>query len=147
MAKTKPSWPEVTGPLAEYADGFRAELARLGYTPLTAACQLRLVAHLSRWMTAGRLSARDLDMPAAERYFAGRRSAGYAIEQTVEALGRCWATCAGSGRSRPVCGAGDGDRPAAGPVRGLPGVRAGPGAEDGRAERPPGQPVPAAAGA
>ena len=48
MAKTKPSWPEVTGPLAEYADGFRAELARLGYTPLSAACQMRLMAHLSR---------------------------------------------------------------------------------------------------
>src|SRR5207247_198482 len=43
-------------------------------------------------------------------------------------------------------GAGDGDEPAAGPVRGLPGVRAGPGADDGRAERPPGPPVPAAAG-
>ena len=87
MAKTKPSWPEVTGPLAEYADGFRAELARLGYTPLSAACQLRLMAHLSRWMTAEGLSARDLDMPAAERYFAARRSAGYANERTVEALG------------------------------------------------------------
>ena len=87
MAKTKPSWPHVTGPLAEYADGFRAELARLGYTPLTAACQLRLIAHLSRWMTAGRLSARDLDMEAAEQYFATRRSAGYANERTVEALG------------------------------------------------------------
>jgi len=36
MAKTKPSWPSVTGPLAQYADGFRAGLARLGYTPLTA---------------------------------------------------------------------------------------------------------------
>jgi site-specific recombinase XerD len=87
MAKTKPSWPHVTGPLAEYADGFRAELARLGYTPLTAACQLRLIAHLSRWMTAGRLSARDLDMEAAEQYFATRRSTGYANERTVEALG------------------------------------------------------------
>ena len=87
MAKTKPSWPKVTGPLAEYADGFRAELARLGYTPLTAACQLRLIAHLSRWMTAEGLSAQDLDMPAAERYFAARRSAGYANERTVEALG------------------------------------------------------------
>ena len=36
MAKTKPCWAKVTGPLAEYADGFRAELFRLGYTPLTA---------------------------------------------------------------------------------------------------------------
>ena len=52
MAKTKPSWPDVTGLLAEYADGLRAKLARLGYTPLTAAGQLRLMAHLSRWMTA-----------------------------------------------------------------------------------------------
>ena len=87
MAKTKPSWPEVTGPLAEYAAGFRAELARLGYTPLSAACQLRLMAHLSRWMTAEGLSTRVLDMPATERYFAARRSAGYANERTVEALG------------------------------------------------------------
>ncbi len=87
MAKTKPCWAEGTGPLAGYAPGFRAELARLGYTPLTAACQLRLVAHLSRWMTAGGLSTQDLGMPAAERYFAARRSAGYANERTVEALG------------------------------------------------------------
>src|SRR5712664_2451425 len=87
MAKTKPSRPEVTGPLAEYADGFRAELARLGCTPLSAACQMRLMAHLSRWMTAEGLSTRVLDMPATERYFAARRSAGYASERTVEALG------------------------------------------------------------
>jgi integrase/recombinase XerD len=87
MAKTKPCWAAVTGPLAEYATGFRDELFRLGYTPLTAACQVRLTAHLSRWMTARGLSARDLDLPAAERYFAARRSAGYANERTVEALG------------------------------------------------------------
>ena len=87
MAKTKPSWAQVTGPLAEYADGFRAELFRLGYTPLTAACQIRLTAHLSRWMTAEGLAAQDLDMPAAEWYFAARRSAGYVNERTVEALG------------------------------------------------------------
>jgi len=87
MAKTKPSWAKVTGPLAEYADGFQAELFRLGYTPLTAACQIRLTAHLSRWMTAEGLSAQDLDMPTAERYFAARRLAGYANERTSEALG------------------------------------------------------------
>jgi integrase/recombinase XerD len=87
MAKTKPCWAKVTGPLAEYADGFRAELFRLGYTPLTAACQIRLTAHLSRWLTAECLAAQDLDMPTAERYFAGRRLAGYANERTTEALG------------------------------------------------------------
>jgi integrase/recombinase XerD len=87
MAKTKPSWAKVTGPLAEYADGFRDELFRLGYTPLTAACQIRLTAHLSRWLTAEGLAAQDLDMPTAERYSAARRSAGYANERTTEALG------------------------------------------------------------
>ena len=87
MAKTKPSWAKVTGPLTEYADGFRAELFRLGYTPLTAACQIRLTAHLSRWMSAEGVSTQDLDMPTAERYFAARRSAGYANERTTEALG------------------------------------------------------------
>ena len=87
MAKTKPSWPDVTGPLAEYAGGFRAELARLGYTPLTAASQLRLVAHLSRWLAAEGLGASALTAPVAERYFAGRRSTGYANERTVAALG------------------------------------------------------------
>src|SRR5258708_35789068 len=87
MAKTKPSWPGVTGPLAEYAGGFRAELARLGYTPLTAASQLRLVAHLSRWLADEGLDASALTVPVIERYFAGRRSAGYANERTVTALG------------------------------------------------------------
>jgi integrase/recombinase XerD len=86
MAKTKPSWPDVTGPLAEYAGGFRAELVRLGYTPLTAAGQLRLMAHLSRWLDAGSLSSQDLELPVAERYFEARRSAGYANERTVTAL-------------------------------------------------------------
>ncbi len=87
MAKTKPSWAKVIGPLAEYAVGFRAELFRLGYTPLTAACQIRLTAHLSRWLTAEGLSTQDLDMPTAERYCAVRRVAGYANERTTEALG------------------------------------------------------------
>ena len=87
MAKTKPCWPSVTGPLAQYADGFRAELARLGYTPLTAASQLRLVAHLSRWLVAEGLDASALTEPAVEAYFAERRAVGYANERTVAALG------------------------------------------------------------
>ena len=87
MTKTKPCWPSVRGPLAQHAGGFRAELARLGYTPLTAAGQLRLVAHLSRWLAAEGLEASALTAPVVERYFAGRRSAGYANERTVAAAG------------------------------------------------------------
>ena len=86
MAKTKPSWPRVTGPLAGYAEGFRAELSRLGYTPLSAAGQMRLVAHLSRWLAAEGLDTPALTSPTVERYFAERRSAGYTNERSVGAL-------------------------------------------------------------
>ena len=101
MAKTKPSWAKVTGPLAEYADGFRDELFRLGYTPLTAACQLRLTAHLSRWLTAEGLAAQDLDMPTAERYFAARRLAVVSatrISSRASQHSRTWARIRSSRR-------------------------------------------------
>jgi hypothetical protein len=78
MAETKPSWPRVTRPLAEYAVGFRDELARLGYTLLTGAGQLRLVA---RWLAAEGLGASALTAPVLERYFVGRRAAAYVNER------------------------------------------------------------------
>jgi site-specific recombinase XerD len=40
----------VSGPLARYAPGFVAELVEAGYRPNAAAVQLRLLAHLSRWL-------------------------------------------------------------------------------------------------
>src|SRR2546429_272395 len=86
-ALTNPSWARVDGPLAPYAGGFRVELERLGYTPLTAAAHVRLMAHLSRWLSAGGLGTSALTAPVVERYFAGRRSAGYANERTAAALG------------------------------------------------------------
>ncbi len=42
----------VGGPLEPYAAGFVVELARLGYTPLSAANQMRVMAHLSCWLAA-----------------------------------------------------------------------------------------------
>ncbi len=40
----------LPGPLTEHAAGFSAELHRQGFTPLSVVHQLRLAAHLSRWM-------------------------------------------------------------------------------------------------
>jgi site-specific recombinase XerD len=88
MAKTKPSWPQVTGPLAEHAEGFRAELIGLGYTPLTAAGQMRLVAHMSRWLANEGLDTTGLTSSKIEAYFAARRAAGYTNERTPEAARR-----------------------------------------------------------
>jgi integrase/recombinase XerD len=72
-----PSRVRVTGPLAVFAEGFTAELARLGYKPNAAADQLRLMAHLSRWMEAERHEEAGLTPPVAETFLAARRDAGY----------------------------------------------------------------------
>lgn len=86
MAKTKPCWPAVTGPLSQHSEALRAELARLGYTPLSAASKLRLVAHLSRWLTTQGLDISALTRPTIEAYFAERRSAGFTNERSPVAL-------------------------------------------------------------
>ena len=100
MAKTKPCWAKVTGPLAEYAAGFRDEVFRLGYTPLTAACQLRLAAHLSRWMTAEELGTQDLDMRRRDGTSRPAVRRDTRTSEPSRPSARCWDTCAGSGPPR-----------------------------------------------
>lgn len=85
-AMTRPSWAAVRGPLAPYAGGFRAELERLGYTPLTAATHVRLMAHLSRWLAREGVEAPGLTPAVVDAYFAERRAAGYAGHVTGRAL-------------------------------------------------------------
>jgi integrase/recombinase XerD len=85
-ALTSPSWARVGGPLAPYAGGFRAELERLGYTPLTAATHVRLMAHLSRWLAREGAEAPGLTPAVVDAYFAERRAAGYAGHVTGRAL-------------------------------------------------------------
>jgi site-specific recombinase XerD len=83
---SNPYWAEVRGPLAAYVDGFRGELQRLGYTPLSSAAHVRLMAHLSRWLARETLSASALTSSSVEAYFAERRAAGYVNERTPRAL-------------------------------------------------------------
>jgi len=47
----------VTGPLAPFADAYRADLRRRGYSALTTVNELRQVARLSRWLEASGLTA------------------------------------------------------------------------------------------
>lgn len=72
-----PSQVRVTGPLGPYAKGFRAELAGQGYASSSAVNQLKLVGHLSRWMTIEGLSAPELVPVQIGRYVAARRAARY----------------------------------------------------------------------
>jgi site-specific recombinase XerD len=76
----------VCDPLAPYADGFRVELERLGYTPLTAAVHVRLLAHLSRWLAREGIEVSGLTPAMVDMYFAERRAAGCAGHVTGRAL-------------------------------------------------------------
>lgn len=76
----------VVGPLEPYAAGFDAELTRLGYTAFSACGQLRLVAHLSRWLAGERLDVAALTPDVVERFLVARRAAGYTLYRSPKAL-------------------------------------------------------------
>ncbi|MDA8037875.1 MAG: site-specific integrase [Actinomycetota bacterium] len=82
----QPSQVRVTGPLGPYAEGFRAVLAQQGYAVSSAVNQLKLVAHLSRWMSANGLSASELVPVNVERYVAARRAAHYRHNRSAQGL-------------------------------------------------------------
>ena len=77
----------MSGPLTPYAPGFAVELTRLGYTPLSARNQLRLVAHLSRWLEGQGLDVAAVSAAVVERFLAARRAAGYRAHLHVASLG------------------------------------------------------------
>ena len=72
-----PSRVCVDGPLEAFAPGFVAELGRLGYSPLGATLQLRLMAHVSRWLAAAGLGSDGLSSDVVERFLVERRAAGH----------------------------------------------------------------------
>lgn len=76
----------VAGPLEPYAEDLAVELARLGFTEMSARAQLGLAAHLSRWLAAAGLGTMALTAPVAEEYLAARGAAGYTAYLTPKAL-------------------------------------------------------------
>ncbi|MEK7754990.1 MAG: site-specific integrase [Acidobacteriota bacterium] len=84
--KSKVSVVSVIGPLSPHAVGFAEELSILGYTPLSAANQLRLMAHLSRWLAAQDLGPEDLHTERVEEFLGARRLAGYTSWRTERGL-------------------------------------------------------------
>jgi integrase/recombinase XerD len=76
----------VAGLLAPYAEGFREELLGQGYTQGSAAHQIHLMAHLSRWLEAQGLEPAVLDERVTSQFAAARRGDGYAARLSVRAL-------------------------------------------------------------
>lgn len=83
---TDPSRIRVLGPLGAFATGFANELSRQGYTPNSARMQMRLMAHLSRWLREKALDAGALCAAEVERFLRDRRAAGYTNHRTAKAM-------------------------------------------------------------
>ncbi len=76
MSKPTPSRVRVDGPLEPYADGFRRELSRQGYSSSPAASHLQVMAHLSRWLTDHDLDPGELTVARVEQFLEHRRASG-----------------------------------------------------------------------
>lgn len=72
-----PSRVRVSGPLQPFAAGFVRSLVRQGYTLISAAMQVQLMAHLSRWLAGQGLDVRQLRATDVDRFLIARRGAGY----------------------------------------------------------------------
>jgi integrase/recombinase XerD len=81
-----PSRIRVLGPLSSFAAGFADQLAHQGYTLHSARSQMRLMAHLSRWLMAEELGAGDLRTAEVERFLRARRAAGYTRLFSIKAM-------------------------------------------------------------
>jgi integrase/recombinase XerD len=77
----------VDGPLEALAAGFGEELAGLGYARLSAANQLWVMAHLSRWLGERGLGPGELSPVRIGEFLVDRRAAGYVHWVSVRGLG------------------------------------------------------------
>ncbi len=70
----KSSRVRVSGPLTPYTGGFAEELVVHGYADPSIADQVRLVAHLSRWMALRAITAEQITSYVVEQFVAERRT-------------------------------------------------------------------------
>jgi integrase/recombinase XerD len=66
----------MTGPVAPFADAYRAELLERGYTSLSTVNELRQVARFSRWLDAAGLTVAEVSDVRIEEFLASQRAAG-----------------------------------------------------------------------
>jgi site-specific recombinase XerD len=78
-----------------------ARLRASGYTPLTAVNVMRLMAHLSRWLSANGLGAADLTRGQVERYLAARRAEGRTSGLSPRSLDPILGVLTGAGALTP----------------------------------------------
>lgn len=92
----------VAGPLAAFADGFGADVERLGYSRFTAEAQLQLMAHVSGWLEDHGLVAQQLTGARVMEYLVFRRANGHVHRCSSRALAPLLTYLRGLGVAPPV---------------------------------------------
>ena len=87
--------------MAPYAEGFREDLLGQGYSWGSAAHQIHLMAHLSRWLEAQGLGPAALDEHLTGQFLAARRADGYAALRSARALAPLLGHLRGLGAAPP----------------------------------------------
>ena len=82
----EPARTVVTGPLARYAQGWRAELAARGFARHSVLAHAQLMAHLSGWMMSAGHDVGSLTDEVIGDYLDARRAAGYRARAGGRAL-------------------------------------------------------------
>ncbi|MFC1639640.1 integrase, partial [Gemmatimonadota bacterium] len=83
---SNPSRVKVGGPLVPYVGGFRSELESQGYRPNAISDQLRLLAHVSRWLAGNGLEGADLTPERVDEFLVARRAAGYVLWRSPKGM-------------------------------------------------------------
>lgn len=81
-----PSRVKVIGPLVPFVSGFRAELEAQGYRRGPVSDQLRLMAHVSRWLAGRGLDVVDLTPARIDEFLRARRVEGYTLWRSAKGL-------------------------------------------------------------
>ena len=134
MPTRGPSQVRVSGPLAPYADGFRAALDAQGFSPWSQMFYLHLLADVSRWLGRHGLDASGLTDANASEFRQDRRSRGLARFRGTQGLALLLSFLRNAGAAPPPTAAEPGDEAGVlvAAVRRLPGRRARPEAADRR---------------
>lgn len=82
----RPSSVRLTGPITPFGESFRRELEGQGYKPHAVTDQLRLAAHLSRWLSEHKIDLANVDDAVIDRFLAARRDQGYVLWLSRKAM-------------------------------------------------------------
>lgn len=81
-----PSSIQISKSLSDHREGFWSHLLTQGYTPLSSANLLRLMAHLSRWLDENDVKPNEFSSEQAEKFLCHRQCEGYTGHRTEYGL-------------------------------------------------------------